>query len=157
MDVALVFLDVSGGRDLRIPNSVPYRGSQAGWLARLTTTTSYFGTKTYYVLRFENTYVVGFQLLKPFWSTPGIHYCISADDDYVNVMLVVAYQVAIMPVSHGGFGCTIRSVPYGRHRVGSWSAFARSSKFCNIGTVYNIAFDPAEIERMSVGLRSARS
>ena len=38
MGVALASLDVSGGRDLRIPNSVPYRGSQARWLARLTTT-----------------------------------------------------------------------------------------------------------------------
>ena len=44
MGVALVSLDVSGGRDLRIPNSVPYRGSQAGWLARLTTTTNNKGT-----------------------------------------------------------------------------------------------------------------
>ena len=37
MGVALVSLDVSGGRDLRIPNSVLHRGSRAGWLARLTT------------------------------------------------------------------------------------------------------------------------
>ena len=28
------------GWDLRIPNSVPHRGSGAGWLARLTTTTT---------------------------------------------------------------------------------------------------------------------
>ena len=32
-------LDVSWGRDLRIPSSVPHRGSRVGWLARLTTTT----------------------------------------------------------------------------------------------------------------------
>ena len=36
----MVSLDVSGVRDLRIPNSVPYRGSRVGWLARLTTTTT---------------------------------------------------------------------------------------------------------------------